>query len=146
MGCCLRCPLLSLDSYRMASVAMVATRPVLIRLPEVQVERLERACRAQSMTKQAFVSAAVATRLDDAGVVGSAVAPVSCDAVLTLDELAELLRVDIGAVRRRVEAGELPGRRFGDEWRFSLAGVLVWLATSEDHGRRAAGFEAPPAA
>ena len=124
---------------------MAATRPVFVRLPEVQVERLERACSAQSMTKQAFVSAAVVTRLDGVEDVRRPIDRRPRDDVLTLDELAHLLRVDVEPVRQRVEAGDLPGRRFGDEWRFSLAGVLVWLSTSEDLGRRAAGFEAPSA-
>ena len=137
--------MLSIDSYRIASIVVAATRPVFIRLPELQVERLERACSAQSMTKQAFVSAAVATRLDGVEDARQPTERRPRDDVLTLDELAHLLRVDVEAVRRRVEAGDLPGRRFGDEWRFSLEGVLVWLATSEDHGRRAAGFEAPSA-
>jgi len=126
-------------------MAMAAMRPVFIRLPEVQVERLERACSAQSMTKQAFVSAAVVARLDGVEDERQPAERLPRDDVLTLDELAYLLRVDVEAVRRRVEAGELPGRRFEDEWRFSLAGVLVWLSTSEDHGRRTAGFEAPSA-
>lgn len=123
---------------------MAVTRPVFIRLPELQADRLDRACFARGMTKQAFVSAAVVTQLDGAEGGESAVEARPTDEVLTLDELAILLRVDHEIVRRRVEAGELPGRRFDDEWRFSRHGVLAWLAVSEDHGRRVAGFEAPP--
>jgi excisionase family DNA binding protein len=48
--------------------------------------------------------------------------------VLTLEELAELLRVPADVVRGRAERGELPGRRFGDDWRFMQEGVLAWLA------------------
>lgn len=123
---------------------MAATRPVFIRLPENQADRLDRACAAQHMTKQAFVSSAVLSRLDGVDAHTSLVAG-DCqpDVVLTLEEVAALLRLDESAVRTRVEAGDLPGRRFGDEWRFSRAGVMSWLAAAEEHGRRAAGFEAP---
>jgi excisionase family DNA binding protein len=48
--------------------------------------------------------------------------------VLTLDEVAELLRVPSEQVRVRAMEGDLPGRRFGDEWRFLRAAVLAWLA------------------
>jgi excisionase family DNA binding protein len=48
--------------------------------------------------------------------------------VLTLDEVAELLHVPSEQVRVRAMEGDLPGRRFGDEWRFLRAAVLAWLA------------------
>lgn len=123
---------------------MAATRPVFVRLPEAQALRLERACAKQGMTKQAYVSAALTSRLDGTTGHRRPSDVVAADDVLTLDELAALLRLDAQVVRRRVEAGDLPGRRFDDEWRFSRHGVLAWLAAAEDHpGRRAAGFEAP---
>jgi excisionase family DNA binding protein len=52
--------------------------------------------------------------------------------VVTLEELAELLRVPADVVRARAERGELPGRRFGDDWRFMREGVLAWLARGSD--------------
>jgi excisionase family DNA binding protein len=51
--------------------------------------------------------------------------------VLTLDEVAALLRVDREAVRARAERGELPGRRFEGEWRFARAAVQAWLVQGE---------------
>lgn len=94
------------------------------------------------MTKQAFVSRAVITQLDGdaAPGVGRAAGP-GPDEVLTLDQLAELLRVDAGALRRRVEKSEVPGRRFGDQWRFSRSGILTWLSEPESSDRRATGFD-----
>ena len=94
------------------------------------------------MTKQAFVSAAVMRQLDDnaAGPLGAGAAP--ADEVLTLDELAQLLKLPTDELTGRVEAGDLPGRRFGGDWRFSRAGVLGWLAAGEHAGRQSAGFEA----
>jgi excisionase family DNA binding protein len=118
-------------------------KPVFIRLPEAQVRRLEQACGTRGMTKQAFVSQAVISRLDgETGPgVGRAIG-VGPDEVLTLDELAELLKIDPGALRRRVEKGQVPGRRFGAEWRFSRSGILSWLSEPEPSGRRTTGFDA----
>jgi excisionase family DNA binding protein len=53
------------------------------------------------------------------------------DEVLTLEEAAALLRLPIEAVRARAIAGHLPGRAFGDEWRFSRAALMAWLADGE---------------
>ena len=51
--------------------------------------------------------------------------------VLTLEEAAALLRLPIEAVRATALGGYLPGRAFGDEWRFSRAALLAWLADGE---------------
>jgi excisionase family DNA binding protein len=48
--------------------------------------------------------------------------------VLTLEQLAELLSLDVENARGLAEAGELPGRKLGDEWRFSRSAVLDWLS------------------
>jgi excisionase family DNA binding protein len=47
--------------------------------------------------------------------------------VLTVDEVAELLKVEIKTVLALAEQGQLPGRKIGDEWRFRRASVLDWL-------------------
>ena len=51
--------------------------------------------------------------------------------VMTLEEAAALLRLPLDAVRARAAAGELPGRAFGKEWRFSRTALLEWLAGGE---------------
>ena len=48
--------------------------------------------------------------------------------VLTLEQLATVLDVDAETVRALAESGELPGRKLGDEWRFSRVAVMDWLA------------------
>lgn len=48
--------------------------------------------------------------------------------VLTLQDAAVLLQVDVGALRRLAESGDLPGRLIGGHWRFSRWAVLEWLA------------------
>ena len=53
------------------------------------------------------------------------------DDVLTLEEAAALLKLPVDSVRARAEDGELPGRRFGKEWRFARTAILEWLADGE---------------
>ena len=48
--------------------------------------------------------------------------------VLTLEQLATLLGVDVGAAQELAEAGELPGRKIAEQWRFSRRAVMAWLA------------------
>ena len=47
--------------------------------------------------------------------------------VLSLEDAAELLQVEPGDVEALATAGELPGRKIGEAWRFSRAAVLRWL-------------------
>jgi excisionase family DNA binding protein len=48
--------------------------------------------------------------------------------VLTLEQLAELLTLDAETTLALAEAGELPGRKLGEEWRFSRRAILDWLS------------------
>ena len=48
--------------------------------------------------------------------------------VLTLEQLATLLEVDLDDALSLAEAGELPGRKIGERWRFSRQAVMDWLA------------------
>ena len=50
--------------------------------------------------------------------------------VLTLPQVAELLQVEEAVAAELAERGELPGRRIGEDWRFSRAAVLAWLAAA----------------
>jgi excisionase family DNA binding protein len=47
--------------------------------------------------------------------------------VLTPAEVAILLRVPEEVVTTEAEAGRLPGRKLGAEWRFSRPAVVEWL-------------------
>lgn len=47
--------------------------------------------------------------------------------VLTVDEVAAVLRVSRHTVYRLAERGELPGRRVGRVWRFSKEGIDRYL-------------------
>jgi excisionase family DNA binding protein len=51
--------------------------------------------------------------------------------ILTPAQLAGLLQVEEETVVELADQGELPGRKVGDEWRFSREAILAWLAAEE---------------
>jgi excisionase family DNA binding protein len=61
---------------------------------------------------------------------------VTADAVLTLEEAAALFKLSPDAIAAAVEHNDLPGRRFGNDWRFSKAALLDWLGRGEPTRRR----------
>jgi excisionase family DNA binding protein len=116
--------------------------PLFVRLPRTQAAALDRLADATGRRKQSLVSEFLGERLTVArplsvGRVEIANTPEVVDEVLTLEEIARLLKVSPDAVRSRAEEGELPGRRFGKEWRFARMAVLAWLADGEVQKRRA---------
>lgn len=50
--------------------------------------------------------------------------------VLTPEQLADLLQLDVETVLSLADAGEIPGRRLKNEWRFSRRAVPDWLAAA----------------
>jgi len=54
------------------------------------------------------------------------------DPVLTVLDLATMLRIHPVTVRLKAAAGEIPGRQIGNRWRFSRPRIEAWL--SEDEG------------
>jgi len=124
------------------------TRAVYVRVPVPVAEKLDRAAERLGTSKRDVVSALLADNLDDAPApagrprrvviedepdrmtVGHASFTPAVAEVLTLEEAAELLRVAPDALRGRVEAGDVPGRRLGDEWRFSREALLAWLGAA----------------
>jgi excisionase family DNA binding protein len=112
-----------------------------VRIPAAQARQLDSRARALGRTKQDVVAELLATSLVslDRSPAGQP-PPDRPDEVLTLAELAELLKLDAAAIMVRVDAGELPGRRFGDQWRFSRRAVLAWLDGSDSPERTPPGF------
>ena len=51
--------------------------------------------------------------------------------VLTLAEAAAFLRVEAEELRRAADAGRVPGRAIGAEWRFVKATLVEWLSQPE---------------
>jgi excisionase family DNA binding protein len=125
-----------------------------VRIPRSKAEKLDRAAFALGVSKQDLVAGLVGkyvrpesdrglralgdiatpkrtttVETEEGLVVGRAsFRPNEPREVMSLAELAQWLEVDEDTVRSLAEAGELPGRRLGDEWRFARAAVLDWLA------------------
>jgi|HubBroStandDraft_1064217.scaffolds.fasta_scaffold43520_3 excisionase family DNA binding protein len=49
------------------------------------------------------------------------------EAVLTVPEVAEILRVHSTTIYRLVKRGELPGFKIGGNWRINRASLDLWL-------------------
>jgi excisionase family DNA binding protein len=112
-----------------------------VRIPAAQARQLDSRARALGRTKQDVVADLLATSLVPLEPSYSGQAPQdSPDEVLTLGEVAELFKLDTSTIMVRVDAGELPGRRFGDQWRFSRRAVLAWLDGSDSPERKPPGF------
>lgn len=110
-----------------------------LRLPVAEAETLDEASRRLGTPKSRLVSELVATYLarDPPPAIGAlkgapvgraSFMPADAPEVLTLEELAALLSLDPDATRALAEAGELPGRKLGDDWRFSRRAILAWLS------------------
>jgi excisionase family DNA binding protein len=117
---------------------VVEKAALFVRLPAGVMASVDELVRVTGRTKQAlvtdFVEAAVGPAL------GSASKDSVDSTVLDLDEVADLLRVRPEQVVARVGDGDLPGRRFGDQWRFSREGVMRWLDGADKFGARKPGF------
>lgn len=59
--------------------------------------------------------------------------PVPQPDVLTTAQVAGLLQVEEQTVTGLAEAGDLPGRLIGREWRFARQAVLDWLANGKEN-------------
>jgi excisionase family DNA binding protein len=125
------------------------TAALFVRLPLEEAEKLDRFAFERRIPKRDVVRTLLAEHLDDADVIwrqpvpppmpmpippGADVvvgradfAPADPQEVLTVDEVAELLQVEPEAVSALADAGELPGRRIGEDWRFLRGAVLAWL-------------------
>jgi excisionase family DNA binding protein len=128
-----------------------------VRLPSVQAGRLDRASQVLGLPKRELISGLVQRYVDpdsprslealrrlggqarprrvtvdvDDGsglVVGHHSFRTREAEVLSIEEAAELLQVGVEVLHELAEAGELPGRRLGGEWRFARAALIDWLA------------------
>jgi excisionase family DNA binding protein len=120
-----------------------------VRLPASEAEKLDRAAFELKTSKRELVAGLVARYGDleslralreDAVVGRAAFRSEEAREVMTAEQLAEFLQVDVKTVRGLAARGELPGKRVARHWRFSRTAVLDWLATPERQ-RRAAGFD-----
>ena len=133
------------------------TAALYVRLPHPEFEKLDRAAEALSTNKKALVTTLVSHYVDpdtaagldrlraiagaqrrvtvdlpgDSIAVGHhAFTPAPLPDVLTPAQAAELLQVSEEEVTQVAKAGTLPGRRIGEQWRFSRPALIAWLAGS----------------
>ena len=108
-----------------------------MRLPRDQADRLDRASARLGTSKGRIVADLIAEHLEPpSGIDALKGAPVGSHEftpiheleVLTLEQLATLLELEVEVVGALVDGGDIPGRKLGEEWRFSRAAILAWLA------------------
>jgi excisionase family DNA binding protein len=113
-----------------------------VRLPVEEANKLDEAARLLRTAKSRLVTELVSRYLPldadppSAGIDALKGAPVGRHSftaaaepeVLTLEQLAELLALEVEATEELAEAGEIPGRKLGEQWRFSRRAILDWLA------------------
>jgi excisionase family DNA binding protein len=49
--------------------------------------------------------------------------------VMNAEQTAQLLQLDEKTILELAEAGDLPGRKLGNVWRFSRTAVITWLSS-----------------
>ena len=57
------------------------------------------------------------------------------DTLLTVVEVAKVLRVDVSTVRRILERGELKGVKVGNVWRVHAAKLRAYIGEEASDGR-----------
>jgi excisionase family DNA binding protein len=124
-----------------------------VRLPAAAVDKLDRAAEALGIHKKDLIAGLVTKYVDPDSrrgltelgavaapkrltMVGPTLGSYSFQSydppeVMTLEQTAELLQLDNKVVHELAEAGKLPGRKVGYDWRFSRTAVIAWLSGTE---------------
>ena len=105
-----------------------------VRLPANAAEKLHRAAEELGLRKKDIVATLVSKHLGEpAQTVGSySFQPYDSPPpeVMNVEQAAAFLQVEEATVVELAEAGKLPGRKLGKDWRFSRAAVVAWLSGS----------------
>jgi excisionase family DNA binding protein len=132
-----------------------------VRLPDAQAKRLDRAAAAVPARKKDLISGLLARHLDPDTPEGlqqlrdmaeadgtsrrviiegddprfqagfGVFTPAPQTEVLDPEGAAELLAINVETLLALAEAGELPGRAIGGQWRFARHGLLDWLSQTD---------------
>src|SRR5205823_435339 len=97
--------------------------PLFVRIPSAEAAKLHHASRD--------LGALSALGGSEMGVGRHSFRPAEELEILTPAQLAGLLQVEEETVIELAEKRELPGRKIGEEWRFSRDAVVAWLAEEE---------------
>jgi len=126
-----------------------------VRLPAAAVDKLDRASETLGISKKDLIAGLVAKYVDpdsrsglqllgglrftvDDSKPGPTMGRYSFQSyevseppeVMNVVQTGELLQLEAHIVLELAEAGTLPGRKLGPEWRFSRSAVLAWLAAT----------------
>src|SRR3954453_5583836 len=121
---------------------MSTEKPLFVRLPAEEALKLDQASHELKIAKKDLVTALVARHVDpqkldtlrrvvvevgrDELTVGRAdFRPDQQPEVLTLEQAAELLQIEAAQAEELATAGELPGRKLGEDWRFSRQALIA---------------------
>jgi excisionase family DNA binding protein len=119
------------------------TRAIYVRMSERLARKLDKAAERLGASKRDVLSSLVNDHLNTDGDnlvfrlrSSPAAGRVDADAypereILTLDEAAAMLRVPAADVIALAEAGDVPARRVGDQWRFARRAILSWLGAAQ---------------
>jgi excisionase family DNA binding protein len=128
-----------------------------VRLPAAAVDKLDRAAEALGVHKKDLVAGLVSRYVDpdssrglsaletlaqprritvDLGDAGPTIGSYSFQRydppeIMSAEQAGEFLQIAEAAVIELAQAGELPGRKLGQVWRFSRAALMAWLAQPE---------------
>ena len=130
--------------------------PLYVRLPADAVERLHRAAAALGMRKKDLVAGLVTKYVDPDSkqglsalgtltmhrrsldtdergpMVGSySFQPYEPPEIMNAEQAGQFLQIDEKMVIELAQAGKLPGKKLGPEWRFSREALVAWLSTPE---------------
>ena len=106
------------------------TRALYVRVPANLADKLDQVADRLSMSKRDVITRLVGDRLeveDDLRPQKIWSAPKAEPEVLSPEEAAELLRVEVSDITEMAAAGEIPARRIGSQWRLSRTAVMDWL-------------------
>ena len=117
--------------------------PLFVRIPKVEADKLDRAAFELKRPKQEIIASLISRYVDPAPglpalergaeelTVGRHTFRASPLDVLTPAALADLLQIEEELVIGLAERAGIPGRKIGDEWRFSRQAVLDWLGAAD---------------
>ena len=118
--------------------------PLYVRIPSAEAAKLHHASNVLGAPKRELITRLVARYVDpsdlgsltelggaDWAVGQHSFRPVEELEILTPAQLAGLLQIEEATLIELAEKKELPGRKIGEEWRFSREAILAWLAEEE---------------
>lgn len=115
-----------------------------VRIPTASAKKLEQHAKREGRSKQDIVAKLIHQELQKPTGTNAKhspeVTPSETPEIMTLPELSVHLRISEDELQRKVNAGELPVRRFGDEWRFSRQAIENWMEGTDRPAKRPTGF------